>query len=387
MTAPTFRPPDSDLDRALEHDRGEFGAIYRRLPRAEPPKRLDRAILAEATRAVHGRSQPRAQRWLLGVGSAAGVLLAAGIAWRVNQEINFGQPAVPPSSSHAADEIVPVQPIGGAAGNTQEATNLAKSRDLPATNSTIAAASAQEKLEAERTTFGQLSAPPARTGPARAKAAESKPGSAATVESQASQAMRRQAIADRTRAQPVPDEQDNSRRSDSANKQESSEISSMQQAETQRAYAPSPAKSAAIDHDRKNARAATPVPPPPARAKPASPTPVEGAAPPPQAFPAQAVGTTNATLEDERREDAMAAPEPETSAPASMSNESRIPIAEQVRRNSELAPNRWLTEIIHLHRAGRLELANQNMRAFHLKYPRWQLPQDFPDDLRRIGNQ
>lgn len=70
-----------------------------------------------------------------------------------------------------------------------------------------------------------------------------------------------------------------------------------------------------------------------------------------------------------------------------MSNESRIPIAEQVRRNSELAPNRWLTEIIHLHRAGRLELANQNMRAFHLKYPRWQLPQDFPDDLRRIGNQ
>ena len=72
---------DRDLDELLSDDAGRIGATYRKLSKVEPPRRLDRNVLAEASRAVLGR--PRSSLWLLGIGTAAGVLLAAGIAWRV----------------------------------------------------------------------------------------------------------------------------------------------------------------------------------------------------------------------------------------------------------------------------------------------------------------
>ena len=102
---------DHDLERLLGDDHGEFGSLYRRLARSEPPRRLDRAVLGEAARAVRGRA-PRGQRWLVGLGSAAGIVLAAGIAWRVGQEAAM-QPSMPsaPAPAPASVEIVPVQPI------------------------------------------------------------------------------------------------------------------------------------------------------------------------------------------------------------------------------------------------------------------------------------
>ncbi|RYD16772.1 MAG: hypothetical protein EOP90_02030 [Lysobacteraceae bacterium] len=104
------RPRDEhDLERLLGDDHGEFGTLYRRLARSEPPRRLDRAVLGEAARAVRGRA-PRVQRWLVGLGSAAGIVLAAGIAWRVGQEAAM-QPSTPPLHAPESIEIVPVQPI------------------------------------------------------------------------------------------------------------------------------------------------------------------------------------------------------------------------------------------------------------------------------------
>ncbi len=78
--------PDRDLDDLLGDDGGRFGGLYRRLPRYEPPRRLDRAVLGEAARAVHSGKPPRRQRWIVGVGSAAGLVLAAGIAWRIGHD-------------------------------------------------------------------------------------------------------------------------------------------------------------------------------------------------------------------------------------------------------------------------------------------------------------
>jgi hypothetical protein len=107
---------DRDLERLLADDGGEFGALYRRLPKAEPPRRLDRSVLGEAARAVHGYT-PRRQRWLFGLGSAAGVVLAAGLAWHVGQdalrqETQLSAPA-PAASAPAAPRptYVPVAPI------------------------------------------------------------------------------------------------------------------------------------------------------------------------------------------------------------------------------------------------------------------------------------
>lgn len=103
-----IRDPDRDVDDLLRDDRGEIGKLYRRLPHYEPPRRLDRAVLGEAARAVHSGKPPRRQRWVVGLGSAAGLVLAAGIAWRVGHDVANPNESVLPT---AAPRVVPVEPI------------------------------------------------------------------------------------------------------------------------------------------------------------------------------------------------------------------------------------------------------------------------------------
>lgn len=112
------RDPERDLERLLDDESGELGALYRRLPRAEPPRRLDRSVLGEAARAVQGRT-PHRHRWVVGLGSAAGVVLAAGIAW------NVGQNALqqPKGAHYAAPTVVPVEPITESSLRKRERTN------------------------------------------------------------------------------------------------------------------------------------------------------------------------------------------------------------------------------------------------------------------------
>ncbi|MFI4968889.1 MAG: hypothetical protein ACHP7D_01695 [Lysobacterales bacterium] len=120
-------PRDRDLDHLLGDDGGEFGALYRRLPRMEPPRRLDRSVLGEAVRAVHGRT-PRGQRWIVGLGSAAGVVLAAGIAWHV------GHDALRQSAQDTfrdAPQVVPVEPITGVARHKREPAIEAQNEAAP----------------------------------------------------------------------------------------------------------------------------------------------------------------------------------------------------------------------------------------------------------------
>lgn len=107
------RDREHDLDRLLDDEGGELGALYRRLPRVEPPRRLDRNVLGQAARAVRGKT-PRRHRWLVGFGSAAGVVLAAGIAWRIGQE------ALPQPSPRSAPQVIPVQPIAEPAQRRHE---------------------------------------------------------------------------------------------------------------------------------------------------------------------------------------------------------------------------------------------------------------------------
>ena len=101
--------PEQDLQRLLDKDAGEFGSIYRRLAQAEPSRRLDRVVLANAARAVHGGRAPRAQRWALGLGSAAGIVLAAGIAWQVGQQLDSRN--VQPRDDRGNNAVIPVEPI------------------------------------------------------------------------------------------------------------------------------------------------------------------------------------------------------------------------------------------------------------------------------------
>src|SRR4029077_8118133 len=71
-----------------------LAALYRKLPQAEPDAKLDAAVRSMAHRALNPQlvATPRAQskrrraRWLPAFGAAAGIVLAAGIAWRVETD-------------------------------------------------------------------------------------------------------------------------------------------------------------------------------------------------------------------------------------------------------------------------------------------------------------
>jgi len=107
----TTRRDPPDIDDLLREDGGEMGDLYRRLPRYEPPRRLDRAVLGEAARAVHSGKPPRRQRWMVGIGSAAGLVLAAGIAWRIGHDAMNQQDAAAIGAQRQAPIIVPVEPV------------------------------------------------------------------------------------------------------------------------------------------------------------------------------------------------------------------------------------------------------------------------------------
>ncbi|MEO5624869.1 MAG: hypothetical protein ABIQ70_02530 [Dokdonella sp.] len=115
------RDPERDLERLLDNDGGDLGDLYRRLPRAEPPRRLDRSVLGEAARAVHGYT-PRRHRWLVGFGSAAGIVLAAGVAWQVGQKA-LQQPQ---DGFRSSPIVVPVQPISESSLRKRERANAAQ---------------------------------------------------------------------------------------------------------------------------------------------------------------------------------------------------------------------------------------------------------------------
>jgi hypothetical protein len=138
------RDRERDLERLLSDDGGELGALYRRLPKAEPPRRLDRSVLGEAARAVHGHT-PRRQRWLMSIGSAAGIVLAAGIAWHVGQDALRRESSGPmPTPSAPRPNFVPVEPITEAQRKKiHEEAKLDATAPAPAATSAPAAPAAE----------------------------------------------------------------------------------------------------------------------------------------------------------------------------------------------------------------------------------------------------
>lgn len=150
-----------DPDDLLRDGGGEIGDLYRRLPRYEPPRRLDRAVLNEAARAVHSGKPPRRQRWIVGVGSAAGLVLAAGLAWRIGHEPIGHNDAVAPAAS---PRVVPVEPISEPARSKREAP--ARDESAPA--------DASQPLEQQRAA-GAVSDRKDQAKSVRKQRAESKP--------------------------------------------------------------------------------------------------------------------------------------------------------------------------------------------------------------------
>ena len=163
-----------DPDDLLRDGGGEIGDLYRRLPRYEPPRRLDRAVLNEAARAVHSGKPPRRQRWIVGVGSAAGLVLAAGLAWRIGHEPMTKNDAVAPTASPT---VVPVQPIDQFSRGKHEAP--------VGTESQAPSLDAARAPAAEQRAAGAVGNRQDQPKPLRKQRAESKPASAAPMQAEA----------------------------------------------------------------------------------------------------------------------------------------------------------------------------------------------------------
>lgn len=124
----TIPQPPHDPDTADERLPGEaeLAALYRQLPASEPPPALDAAVLraaaqalapdAAATATQTGHRQPAVatlptrtgkprSHWLIGLGSAAALVLAAGLAWRLHPSLQIDAPA----PSAPVTDTVPAQ--------------------------------------------------------------------------------------------------------------------------------------------------------------------------------------------------------------------------------------------------------------------------------------
>lgn len=95
----------------------ELAALYRQLPRAEPGPGLDRDVLHAAAKALAEDADARAPtparrpRWPIAWGSAATVLLAAGLAWHMRDMPAAVPPAVPDTAVEVeAPPPVPAEP-------------------------------------------------------------------------------------------------------------------------------------------------------------------------------------------------------------------------------------------------------------------------------------
>ncbi|MEO8673805.1 MAG: hypothetical protein ABI411_21050, partial [Tahibacter sp.] len=114
---------DREFDALLSGADSELARLYRKLPQAEPDAKLDAAVLSMAHRALNPhlvaatQQAPRRRRaptWLVGFGTAAGVVMAAGVAWqmRAGLEQQAATEALRQASTPGSmAEVVSVSPI------------------------------------------------------------------------------------------------------------------------------------------------------------------------------------------------------------------------------------------------------------------------------------
>lgn len=111
---------EREFEAFLAGEESELARLYRRLPQSEPDAKLDAAVLALARAAVepqrinalrHANQRHRRPWWLVGLSSAAGLVLAAGVAWQLRE----GMPRSPvdalrptASSSQPERDVVPI---------------------------------------------------------------------------------------------------------------------------------------------------------------------------------------------------------------------------------------------------------------------------------------
>ena len=119
---------EREFEQFLAGGESRLAALYRKLPQAQPDAKLDAAVQAMAHRALNPQlvATPRATdarrrrrgRWMTALGAAAGVVLAAGIAYKLGPSTRGERDYTAP-----ANEVISVRPLDAPAG-VQEAPPL-----------------------------------------------------------------------------------------------------------------------------------------------------------------------------------------------------------------------------------------------------------------------
>ncbi|MBT2116848.1 hypothetical protein KK141_05430 [Dyella sp. LX-66] len=132
----TQLPPDNgnDLpDKGRLPGEDELGALYRKLPRKEPGPALDAAVLRAAAQAIRADQPaaasaraPKRPRWPIALSSAAVLVLAAGLGWRM-RDMPASVPAAQPGAVTVQEAAKPAAPTVAAAPAPEVQGDVAES--------------------------------------------------------------------------------------------------------------------------------------------------------------------------------------------------------------------------------------------------------------------
>lgn len=155
MNTPLPVHDDDDLEALLSED-SELLKRYRALPLNEPGKHLDTAILGRAGNAV--RRPTVRQRWLIPIASAASVVAAAGIGWRVHVAQQQEQAAAASAESGHYE----VMEIDLQSGDRRRALDTAVMPPQAPREQGALGAAAPAAKDKERATLSEIISGPAR---------------------------------------------------------------------------------------------------------------------------------------------------------------------------------------------------------------------------------
>jgi len=394
----------------LAEDDSRLAELYRKLPQAEPDPRLDGAVRAMAHRALNPQlvATPQASsanrrrgRWLPALGAAAGIVFAAGIAFRLGPAWHgdrgeTGAPASDVISVRSIDALPPAAPpLSPAPPSADRSTS-------PAGASLSSAAKLKAQTEAEATK-------PASDAESLEKAArlDDKVENGAVATGESGRVEKPAAAATQPQTFPPPSPAPARKRApqmDAVERKQIMATGAWQNLHDRDARKPGtsvtqPAPSGADKHPATAAKSpepqrqeelrSAPRPaqiPAPAQAHPAeAPTPAPAAAPiqeqfatppPTRAAPAAApAAKTDTQVREDAARDNAAAPAVSGGAAQKKENEktrSKDP-------NASLYPEHWLENIRAMLRENKRDDAVRSLGEFRKMYPDYKLPDDLRD--------